>query len=304
MFKDIKNREDQEEYELLLGDPEKRKEFYSYLKFFSKALKLALFSEKTDEVLSPAEIQNYKKKLKFYIELRKSVQLRYYEKIDFGNYEQQMQKMLDTYISAKEPAQITELVDIFDPDFESKVSDKDSKKRKRSANALADAILSAATATSTEKGDQNPHFYKKIAEQIEEILKAYKEGRISEGEKLEEAKRIREALMKENELVKQNYPEIIRESPLSCALYDNLKDTMESLEGLGKDDLLSVVQKINDLFLEIYKRPDWVDNKDARNEIEGEIEDLLWDIEDKFGEIEDRDTLLKTIMNIGISHYK
>ncbi|MEA3490746.1 MAG: hypothetical protein U9R27_02495 [Campylobacterota bacterium] len=48
------------------------------------------------------EISNYKAKMKFYSELRRAVKIRYFEQVDFGKYEKQMQKLLDTFISAND----------------------------------------------------------------------------------------------------------------------------------------------------------------------------------------------------------
>ncbi len=51
-----------ESYGEYLGDEKKRKLFYEYLLKFSKALHLALSSDKIDEVLSEEEIKRYKAK--------------------------------------------------------------------------------------------------------------------------------------------------------------------------------------------------------------------------------------------------
>ncbi len=71
LFKSVKFRDDMESYGEYLGDEEKRQLFYEYLLKFSKALHLALSSDKIDEVLSEEEIKRYKAKLKFYINLER-----------------------------------------------------------------------------------------------------------------------------------------------------------------------------------------------------------------------------------------
>ena len=43
--------------------------------------------------------ETFKEKIKFYNDLRKSIQQRYHEKVDFGKYEAQIQKLLDTFIN-------------------------------------------------------------------------------------------------------------------------------------------------------------------------------------------------------------
>ena len=68
---------DQESYEVYLADEEKRKLFYDYLSHYARALKLALSSDKVEEVFDAKKIAEFKEKMKFYAELRKAVRIRY-----------------------------------------------------------------------------------------------------------------------------------------------------------------------------------------------------------------------------------
>jgi hypothetical protein len=63
---------------------------------FARALKLSLSSDKLEEVFSRVEIETYKKAMKFYSDLRRSVKIRYHEEVDIGKYEKQMQKLSNT----------------------------------------------------------------------------------------------------------------------------------------------------------------------------------------------------------------
>ena len=82
IFIPVKNKEDTEEYEVLLANEELRKEFYDTLSKFGRNLKIALESERVYNSLSLDEINKYKKDFKFYQELRKSVKIRYSDTID------------------------------------------------------------------------------------------------------------------------------------------------------------------------------------------------------------------------------
>ena len=166
--------DDQESYEVYLADEEKRKLFYDYLSHYARALKLALSSDKMEEVFDAKKIAEFKEKMKFYAELRKAVQIRYHEQVDFGKYEKQMQKLLDTFISADEVNQLTKLVNIFDEEFEKELE------RVVGDNARADSILSATTAVITEKRESNPAYYDKLSKRIQEIIEEYR-GEASHG---------------------------------------------------------------------------------------------------------------------------
>ena len=114
-----------------------------------------------------------------------------------------MQKLLDTFISADEVNQLTNLVNIFDEGFEKELE------RVVGDNARADAILSATTSVINEKMESNPAYYEKLSLRIKEIIEEYKGKRLSEEEKLKEAKDIRAILMSENKEAENAYPKHI-----------------------------------------------------------------------------------------------
>ncbi|MCB4776835.1 MAG: type I restriction endonuclease subunit R [Sulfurovum sp.] len=316
LFKEVENKQDQESYEVCLADEEKRKRFYDCLSHYARALKLALSSDKMEEVFSAKEIVNYKEKMKFYAQLRKAVRIRYHEQVDFGKYEKQMQKLLDTFISADEVNQLTKLVNIFDEEFEKELE------RVVGDNARADSILSATTAVITEKRESNPAYYDKLSKRIQEIIEEYREKRLTEEEKLKHAKEIRDLLIKGETQEASSYPNEIGHSSHAKAFYDNLKEHFsEAMNNVDEhilvaeapleygrrqeaDLLTQMVLKIVDIFKNASKKPDWKNNRDMRNNIEGQIDDLFWEMEDEYGlKFANSDELLATIQQIGIKNY-
>ena len=316
LFKAVVNKQDQESYEVYLADEEKRKLFYDYLSHYARALKLALSSDKIEEVFNVKQIALYKEKMKFYAELRKAVRIRYHEQVDFGKYEKQMQKLLDTFISADEVNQLTKLVNIFDEEFEAEIE------RVVGDNARADSILSATTAVITEKRESNPAYYDKLSKRIQEIIEEYKEKRLTEEEKLKHAKEIRDLLIKDEVVEESNYPDSIKHNAHARAFYDNLEERFmkaisnvderimvaEIALGYGNkpqvDLLTQTVLQITEIFQEASKKPDWKNNSDVRNKIEGQIDDLFWDMEDKYSiRFDEGDELIATIQQIGVNNY-
>jgi len=169
LFKGVKFRDDMESYGEFLADEKRRRLFYEYLLKFSKALHLALSSDKVDEVLSEEEIKRYKAKLKFYIKLRESVKIRYHENIDFKKYESSMQKILDTFLSASDDVvEVVKPVNIFEAEFDRQVE------RLTSKSAKADAILSGSIAFIRENFEKNPSLFQKLSKRIEDILNDYR----------------------------------------------------------------------------------------------------------------------------------
>ena len=299
LFSSVKFKDDLESYVAVLEDVQKRDDFKEWLSQFARAFKLALSSEKIYDILSDEEIKAYKQKVKFYNELRKAVQLRYHEACDFGKYEAQMQKLLDTYVNAQGVNELTKLVNIFETEFDDEVQRVEGK------NAKADTIISAVSAVVKEKMDSNPAFYKSIAQQIQGIIDEYKAKRLSEEEKLAKAKLLKDLItgaLKPNE---DRYPKEFNGKKILFAIYDNLLDI---LGDVGLADVEVVAKNLSLKFYEIYekasKKPEWHKNKDVENEITSQMEDALWEIEDEYDvSIDEKEKIYQTIRGIWISFY-
>ena len=299
LFSGVKFKDDLESYVAVLEDMQKRDDFKEWLSQFARAFKLALSSEKIYDILSEEEIKAYKQRVKFYNELRKALQLRYHEACDFGKYEAQMQKLLDTYVNAQGVNELTKLVNIFETEFDDEVQRVEGK------NAKADTIISAVSAVVKEKMDSNPAFYKSIAKQIQDIIDEYKAKRLSEEEKLAKAKLLKGLItgaLKPNE---DRYPKEFNGKKILFAIYDNLLDILGDVELI---DVETVAKNLSLKFYEIYekasKKPEWHKNKDVENEITSQMEDALWDVEDEYSVlIDEKEKIYQTIRGIGISFY-
>lgn len=299
LFSSVKFKDDLESYVAVLEDVQKRDDFKEWLSQFTRAFKLALSSEKIYDILSEEEIKAYKQRVKFYNELRKAVQLRYHEACDFGKYEAQMQKLLDTYVNAQGVNELIRLVNIFETEFDDEVQRVEGK------NAKADTIISAISAVVKEKMNSNPAFYKSIAQQIQDIIDEYKAKRLSEEEKLAKAKLLKDLItgaLKPNE---DRYPKEFNGKKILFAIYDNLLDILADVELV---DVEVVAKNLSVKFYEIYedasKKPEWHKNKDVENEITSAMEDALWEVEDEYGvSIDEKEKIYQTIRGIGISFY-
>ncbi|CAC9541443.1 Type I restriction-modification system, restriction subunit R (EC 3.1.21.3) [uncultured Gammaproteobacteria bacterium] len=292
LFADV-NQSDQESYEVYLADNSKRKRFYDLLSRYARALKIALSSDKLDKVFSEDEIQEFKEKMRFYAQLRQSVKIRYFEVVDFAQYEKQMQKLLDTFISSDEVNQLTKTVNIFDDGFNQEVE------RLQGSNARADAILSASSAFISEKMDSNPAYYEKLSQKIKQIIDDYRHKRLSEEEKLANAKEIQKMLLKTSEDEVVNYPIEIRNNTFARIIYDNTADDFSELDDLEQVDFSL---KVDGIFQQFNKRPDWQNSIDIKKQIDREILDLLWQIEDDSNIHFNTDEILDKVRSISINN--
>lgn len=269
IFTHIKNKQDMEEYEVWLEDEERRQGFYDVLCKFGQQVGIALGSEKIYHALPAEELQKYKKDMKFFQELRKSVKLRYSDTIDNKEYEAKMQNLMDHYISAEQIIRITNPVDILNEKaFEEELTRLNSKRAK------ADAIRTRLTKSINIKWDENPSYYKKFSERILEAIQAYKEKRISEAEYLQKMNDIKQDYQRGEPV--EDFPEAIRENTNAQAFYGVVKDILREVE-IVSDDALSELAIQVDRIIETFTKVDWHDNTEVHKRIDQQIEDYLFD---------------------------
>lgn len=289
IFRSIKHKNDQESYEIFLDTQPKRNDFYQSLNVFARDLAFALGCEYVNSIYSEDELYNFKKWLRFYDVLRKSLRIRYAESIDFSQYEKRMQNLLDIYIGTNgEVSALSAIVDIFSDEFKKEVDSL-------SDRAKADSIVSATTKYAKENREKNPSFYDNISKKINEILEKYKEKRLSEKGLLAEAEHIYATIDKNNKSIMSNYPESIN-SPAKQSFYDSLECYFEHTE---KNDYIEMVTFIDSVFKNYVKKPNWKNNLDVKNNIMGDIEDELYT---KIV-FDDLDDFLQKAYELGVNNY-
>jgi type I restriction enzyme R subunit len=300
IFIPIKTKKDVEEYEVLLANEEIRDIFYNILSLFSRYLAIALGSEQIYNSLTEEELERYKKDLKFFQELRKSVKLRYSDTIDNKEYEVQMQKLMDNYISAEEIIRITNPIDIFD-----KTKFEEELERLGSNRAKGDAIRTRIAKNIIQRYSENPAFYKKFSERIEDVIQAYRESRISEGEYLARMQIIAEDYRQGDSGI--NYPSIIRNDSHAQAFYGIISEIIyenNKIKNLDVD-LAELSLKIKAI-VKKHVKIDFQDNIDVHNRIAQEIDDLLFDFKNEHSldlTFEQIDKIIETIKSISVARF-
>ncbi len=316
IFKRIKNKNDKEEYELTLAPEEIRNEFYDELSGFGKYLGIALESEHVYNALGDKDIYLYKRELKFYQELRASVKLRYSDTIDHKEYEAKMRNLMDTYIAAEDVIQITAPVDIMNKEeFENELL------RLGSSVAKADAIRTRISKRITKKWDEDPAYYKKFSQRIEEIINAYREKRISDADYLQRMHEVMKDFIKGDSGIK--YPDKIRHNQNAQAFYGVIKQVLESeniyspiIDTANESQAIynfeqtlgSVALDVDTTITNLIK-VDWHDNPDVHKNINSSLSDILYTmmIENNPNESIDYDVidlLIENIMKVALGRYQ
>lgn len=299
LFKDIKNKNDLEEYEILLEDEKIRKDFYNKLCKFGSMLGVILPSDQAYYKVGKEKISELRKAISFYQKLRATVKLRYSETIDHKEYETKMQKLLDNYVVAKEMMRITEPVDITDAENFDKELEKMGTDRGK-----ADSIRTRLTRTISEKSKEDPAYYKKFSTRIEETIEAYRNRRITDSEYLQKMQDIKEDFRKGNSGI--SYPtNITTESSRAFygVIYDKLIPRMKenaNIEEIG-EIALTIQREIESKI-----KRDWHYNTDIHNEIAQAIDDTIFMYATRKNinlDLEELDKLIEEIINIALMKY-
>jgi type I restriction enzyme, R subunit len=265
------NSDDNEALERFLAPEDLRQSFYDALTTFARTFKVALSSTVFYEATPEKRIKKYKSDLKFFHNLRMSVKLRYAETIDFRDYEQKIRKLLDTHIDAEGVRQLTEEVEIFDPEQFDELIEGLSSPRAR-----AEAILNHLKRTALENMETDPAHYRNFSQLIEETLQAIEEGRLDELEALQQAKSLQE---QESGGVRYDIPQLLHKLRDAPAYYGVLGETLKDGR-LPKEALAEIAARI-EAIIEENKIRDWVDNPDVKNIMWSAIEDHFYAIEDE-----------------------
>lgn len=294
-FKEVKNKQDEEEYELLLADEELRAKFYERLSAFSKTLAIALSSVKFLEKTEPEKLSRYRADLKFFSKLRAAVRRRYAEVVDFGEYEPKIQKLLDTHVGTGEVEKITPLVNIFDKDaFAREVA------KLPNAAAKADTIAHRTARTIHDRMQEDPAFYKRFSELLKETIAAFREERIKANEYL---KKVIEIMNAVRNRIGDHIPDKLAGHDVAKAYFGSIKETLARFDK-GDDEFDAAIADAALAIEEVIERNrivNWTSDIDTQNRMRNEIEDLLFDFKDKEGieiKFEDMDAIMEQCLDI------
>lgn len=275
IFSPIKNKYDTEAYAVHLGDEEQRHLFYEKLSKFTRLFGLAMSTIEFNDVKNDTVIEKYKKDSKFFIQLRIDVKRRYFDDIDFKEYEPQVQKLIDKHITADgEVLKITQPIDIFN-----KTQRDDEVEKLVGKAAKADHIAARTSKGISIKLDEDPVFYKKLSELIKQTIVDYKQSRIDETEYLNRIREIEATFLSGKQ---DHVPAIIAEDKIAIAFYNQINTQLANflIEKEKNAQIAIIVKDIlaQNIFDGSKTIIDWKRNKDLEKQIISELDDYFYSI--------------------------
>ncbi len=299
-FQHIKNKQDEEQYEQALAKPEDREKFYECLRDFSRSLSIALSSTRFMEQTPDAKVEKYVKDLAFFMNLRTAVRRRYAEVVDFKEYEAKIQKLIDTHVSTGSVEVMTSLVNIFDKDAFLKELEKI-----EGTASKADTIAHRTKKTIEDRMDEDPAFYRKFSEMLEDAIHAFRERRLADRDYLAKVSEIADAIRNRKD---DGLPEAIRQRDVAKAFYGVVREALASHGGDGdlKEVIADVAVRIDDAVLR-ERIVNWTTNTDVQNRMRNDIEDALFDAKSTTGldlSFDEIDLILEKCLDIARRRYR
>jgi type I restriction enzyme R subunit len=300
IFKSVKNRMDEEAYELELAKEDVRQKFYTKLSAYSRALGIALSTVQFNLETPEEKIERYKKDLAFFQKLRVSVKKRYSDEIDYKEYEAKVQKLINTHVSSEEILQITPPVNIFEQEkFQAEVE------KLQTAASKADTIAHRTKRTITEKMEEDPYFYRRFSKILEEAIEAYREQRISDAEYLSRVTEIMNSVVNR---AGDDLPSVLKNQDVAKAFYGVVNEvfTRLSLSGNESKEVAARAALQIDEIIRRNKVVDWIANFDAQNAMRNEIDDYLYELREESGielSLDDMDLIVENSIDIAKARY-
>ena len=249
------------------------------------------------EATARETIERYKKDLKFFQNLRAAVTFRYQEAIDFSEYEPRIKKLIDTHVGAGEVEQLCQPINLLNAGERLRVIEENGK----SPGAKADMIASATRHTIEQEMAKDPAFYKKFSRLLEEVIEAYHQGRLEALEALEKIKDISTKVVTRTD---DDVPDELVGKNMARRYYGQVCERIAEYgtynEKAGAEIAIGIVDRIAR-----HKIRDWRTNPDAVNRMRGEIDDILFEIEEKRSlnlSLDDHDAIIDRCIEVTIAN--
>ncbi|ALJ05194.1 restriction endonuclease subunit R [Pseudalgibacter alginicilyticus] len=306
IFKTLKDKNlEPTAYEELLAPEDIRNKFYEKLSHFARLLKMALSSIDFVNNTDDKKINMYKRDAKFFLKLRVDVKRRYNDNLSYKEFEPQIQKLINKHISTEgEIMKVTELVNIFDKEEREAEIEKITGKASQ-----ADHIASRTIKAINVKMQEDPVYYKKLADLIKETIEEYYLKRISETEFLKRAKEHEDRFLHGRS---DDAPEELANNDAALAFYNFSKSIYDDSELLKTPFHIEVSLAIDNtvkkhIYLNGNKIIEWHKNNDITGKINIVLGDVLYELLKKFDLDTDWskiDHLIEECMKVAILKYK
>ncbi len=201
---------------------QKRRLFYQLVGAFLRMFVELNNSEKP--VYSKEEMQKIKQEAQNYRKLQKAIGLNSGDSVDLKSYSEDMRRMLDDYIKAKDSETLIKIEDqgLCEVLAQMDVNDfnKELSQVFKNESSMAESIANNTRKRIIKKEASDPKYYKELSSLLNDLINQFKEKKLTYLEYLQKIQDLaKQVIYKED----KNYPEKINTDALQ-ALYDNLDE--------------------------------------------------------------------------------
>jgi type I restriction enzyme R subunit len=154
--------------------------------------------------------------------------------------------------------------------------------------------------------EEDPAFYARFSKMLEDVIEEHRQQRLTDAEYLKQTRGIMESVVNRTD---DDVPPILKGHEVARAFYGVLNDAIGPISGDGttaKDVSADYGLKVDAIILK-HRIVDWVLNRDVKNRMRNEIEDLLFDLDKKNGiklDVNQIDDILDRCINIAETRYQ
>ena len=166
----------------------------------------------------------------------------------------------------------------------------------------ADMIAYRTKKTISEHMQEDPAFYKKFSEMLEEAIRAFREGRIGELQYLNTVEPIHDAV---RDRKGDDLPAALRQYEVAKAFYGVIREVFGGRIADEKKNATDAAIKI-DQIISGMKIVNWTNNTDVQNKMETAMEEFLFDFKKERGlelSFDDIDAILQRCLDIARVRY-
>ena len=194
---------------------------------------------------------------------------------------------------------MTTLVNILDKDAFLKELEK-----LEGTASKADTIAHRTKKTIEERMGEDPAFYRKFSEMLEDAIRAFREKRLADRDYLANVSEIAEAIRSRKD---DDMPETIRQRDVAKAFYGVVREALAShqVDGDVKQVAAEAAARIDDAILG-ERIVNWTTNIDVQNRMRNDIEDALFDLKSRTGldlSFDEIDAILERCLDIARRRY-
>ncbi len=238
------------------------------LQTYEECRALRSFAEK----VSGDDLERYRRDVKKFAELKKNAELQYGDQVDLKQYEREIGRILDQYVTAEQAQIMTDQIEVTNrAELDEAIEQLGDTKSK------AEAIAAQTTRRISERRREDESLYARFSERIAEILRAMHEKKLAD---IEALKMLREVEAEVDAKRDDSLPEAVASVRGADVLYRNLQDKLPKLD---ENTYRQVVLGMTDV-LQSYARVDWWRNYETKRQMRSHLDDYLYeDVSQKRG---------------------